>query len=148
MGCLSTLSRFDLHKYEKILSTYVLLSQPASLLNLLIASDFVTETQYVGQCNTLSCTLYSLSGVDEFNGDVMFAGQYHTYMLWKVMELLQCNCYCFQSTMGSTHCLQRTLNIGVATNSYHYDLHSLSGADEVSGGSGNLMVADHYNMCC
>jgi hypothetical protein len=78
MGCLSTLSRFDLHKYEKILSTYVLLSQPASLLNLLIASDFVTETQYVGQCNTLSCTLYSLSGVDEFNGDVMFAGQYHT----------------------------------------------------------------------
>lgn len=78
MGRLSTLSRFDLHMYGKILSTYVLLSQPASLLNLLIASGFVTETQYVVQCNTLSCTLYSLSGVDEFNGFVMFAGQYHT----------------------------------------------------------------------
>jgi hypothetical protein len=50
--------------------------------------------------------------------------------------------------MASTHCLQRILNIGVATISNHYDLHSLSGADEVSGGSGNLMVAHHYNMCC
>jgi hypothetical protein len=78
MGHLSTLSRFDLHKYRKFLSTYVLLSQSRSLLNLLTASGFVTETQYVGQCNTLNCTPYSLSGVDEFNEDVMFAGQYHT----------------------------------------------------------------------
>jgi hypothetical protein len=83
--------------YGKILSTYVLLSQPASLLNLRIASGFVTETQYVGQCNTLSCTPYSLSGVDEFNGDVMFAGQYHACCgrLWNfsVTALLFSNHY-------------------------------------------------------